>query len=190
MMLYPVFFKLEGRCVSLVGGGKLAAEKLRGLNGTGASIRVISPELSDETRYWIEKLNCRWIAAKFEACMLSGSCLVIAATDDEFVNREVQTAAQNRNIPVNVADSNNLCDWYNGSVISRGDFQLAFSSNGKSPAYLSWMREQLDLLIPEDENEFVATLGDIREKMKVFGLSSSQRSAWFREKFDELQKML
>lgn len=189
-MLYPVFFKLEGRCVSLVGGGKLAAEKLRGMNGTGASIKVIAPELSDETRYWIEKLNCRWLAGEFEACMLTGSCLVIAATDDMFVNREVRTAAQNRGIPVNVADTNELCDWFNGSVISRGDFLMAFSSNGKSPAYLSWMREQVDRLFPSDEDDFIATLGDIREKMKILGLSPAERSAWFREKFDELQKNL
>lgn len=189
-MLYPVFFKLEGRCVSLIGGGKLAAEKLRGLNGTGALIKIIAPELSDETRFWMEKLHCRWIAGNFEPCMLTGSCLVIAATDDEFVNKEVRVAAQTRGIPVNVADRNELCDWYNGSVVSRGDFLLAFSSNGKSPAYLSWMREQLDTLIPSDEDEFIAELGEIREKMKIFGLTPAQRSAWFREKFTELQKSL
>lgn len=186
-MLYPIFYKLENRLVVLVGGGKLAIEKLTGLQHTRARILVISPEIHPHALELCLQLKGIWLKESFNGSFPDETTLVIAATDDPVVNEQVYKEARRSKIPVNVADQPDLCDWYNGAVIHRGSFTLALSSGGESPSLLKWLRVELDQQIPRDEAVFLDALKSIRKQMKEWGWSPAQRADWFTARFNELK---
>lgn len=187
-MLYPIFYKLEGRLVVLVGGGKLAIEKLNGLSGTCARLLVICPDIHPEALDLCLKLKGIWNKESFNGHFPDETTLVIAATDDPVVNGQVFQEARRKKIPVNVADQPDLCDWYNGAVIRRGSFTLALSSSGDAPSLLKWIRKELDEQIPPDETVFLESLKMIRDQMKEKGWTPGQRAEWFTARFEELKK--
>ena len=138
MSLLPIFLKLDGRQCLVVGAGTVALDKIRTLLGlglnTGLRLRVVAPEGRAEVRALAAEGKLEWIPRAFVPSNLDGSFIVIAATDVPAVNAEVYRSAVARGIPSNSVDDIPNCDFFFGSVVSRGKLQIAISTAGESPA--------------------------------------------------------
>src|SRR5246127_514160 len=144
MSLLPIFVKLRNRLVVVVGGGAIAEGKLEGLFAAEARGRVIAPQVTSAIAQWIAQGKVEWKAKTFAAEDLDGAYLVIAATSAPGVNEAVFSEADARGILCNAVDDIEHCHFYYGSVVQRGDLQIAISTNGKSPALAQRLRSQLE----------------------------------------------
>lgn len=157
--LYPVFLKLTGLPVVVVGGGPVAAQKLDGLLAAGARVTVIAPVTIDEVRNRATVIERAFVPAD-----LDGARWVVAAATPE-VNREVAAAAAARGLFVNAVDDPEVASAYLGGVIRRGDVEIAISTGGIAPALAGLLREALDALLPHDLDAWVE-------------LAVSERAGW------------
>lgn len=174
MGLYPVFLNLKDQRVLVVGGGRVAARKVRSLLLTGAKIELVSKTLEPHLQELVQGSRISYIGSDFEASMLEGVCLVIAATDDQRLNEYISGLCKQRGIWVNVVDSPDLCSFQVPSVIRRGDLTIAISTGGKSPALARFLRELIEQAIPEGIEVLLEVLGMIRERVLALNLGSQK----------------
>ena len=149
--LYPLFLKLEGRRVLVVGGGIVAQRKVRDLVRAGAQVDVIAPKASSGVRRLATEGTVTWQARSFVPSDAEGAWLVVAAADDPAVQRGVaEAAAAQRTFFVAVDDPPNSSA-YSASIVRRGPFILAISSGGATPALTRLLREILEQVLPDEE---------------------------------------
>ncbi len=175
--LFPVFLKLEVLKTLVVGGGAVGLEKLSAIlrNSPLADVMLVAPEIDKEIEAFTHrhpKLVLQQRAFREED--LDGRDLVLVATDDAALNREVRHLAKSRKILTNVADTPLLCDFYLGSIVQKGSLKLGISTNGKSPTVAKRVKEVLNETFPDEIEDLLtnitqirATLtGDLAEKVK------------------------
>jgi uroporphyrin-III C-methyltransferase len=165
MSLLPIFLKLEGRCCLLVGAGHVALDKIGSLLATGVQLRVIAPEALPDVRRLAEEGRIEWIQREFAPDDIDGNSLVIAATDVPDVNAAVYREAVERGILANSVDDIPNCDFFFGSVVSRGSLQVAISTGGESPAVAQRLRREIDAQLPEDLGPWLENLGQLRREV-------------------------
>jgi siroheme synthase-like protein len=146
---YPVFLDLRGRLVVVVGGGRVAEEKTRGLLAAGARVRLVSPELETGLAALVASacdaaLALEHRARDFEAGDLDGAALVFAERLGAEAEHRIFAAAEARQLFVNVQDRVPLCTFIAASVVRRGDLQIAISTSGSAPALAVRLREKLE----------------------------------------------
>jgi precorrin-2 dehydrogenase/sirohydrochlorin ferrochelatase len=166
MSLYPMFLKLEGRRVLVVGGGKIAAEKIYAVLRSATDVTVIAPSVVESIRHWAEQGQVRHLAQEYRRGMARGYFLVIAATDSESVNRAVYDEASRSGALVNAVDDPDYCSFYAPSVVSRGDFQIAISTGGASPALAQQVRKELEQTYGPEYGPWTAWLGRMRALLR------------------------
>ena len=183
--LYPIFVKLDQIQTLLVGAGDVGHEKLTALlrSDPEAHITVVSDEVTDAfAELALHAPNVKVIRRKFFISDLTGKDLVIAATNNRSVNEKIRIEARKRRILTNVADTPDLCDFYLGSVVQKGDLKIGISTNGKSPTFAKRFREYLEEALPDNIQDLVDNLntfrnnlkGDFQEKVKALNeLTSS-----------------
>lgn len=167
--LFPIFLKAHVLNIAIVGAGNVGLEKLFFMlkSSPNAQVRLIAREVSDEVMELIEgKTNIELRKKSFEPADLDGIQIVIAATDDRETNSAIRDIAKGRNVIVNVADTPDLCDFYLGSIVTKGDLKLAISTNGKSPTFAKRFREVLEESLPESVPEMLVNLRKIRDSLK------------------------
>src|SRR5580692_11378877 len=177
MSLLPIFLKLEGRQCLLVGAGTVALEKIGSLLKTDLRLRVVAPEARAEVKELAAEGKIEWVQRKFEAADLDGNFIVIAATDVPEVNATVYREALARGIPCNSVDDIPNCDFFFGSVVSRGDLQIAISTAGESPAVAQRLRREIDAQLPEDVGEWLRNLGELRREVLEIHPRGDERKA-------------
>jgi uroporphyrin-III C-methyltransferase / precorrin-2 dehydrogenase / sirohydrochlorin ferrochelatase len=150
--LYPVFLRLAGLPVVIVGGGAVAAGKLDGLVDAGARVTVIAPAICAAIRARGPAIAL--VERGFVASDLDGARWVVAAATPE-VNREVAAAAAARGLLVNAVDDVASASAYLGAVVRRGPVVLAISTGGLAPALAGLVREALAALLPDDIERWV-----------------------------------
>jgi uroporphyrin-III C-methyltransferase len=128
-------------------------------------LRVIAPDARQEVRQLAAEGKVEWIERRFELSDLDGNYLVIAATDSPEVNATVYRVAVERGILCNSVDDIPNCDFFFGSVVRRGDLQIAISTAGESPAFAQHLRREIDKLLPEDLGPWLENLGQIRREI-------------------------
>ena len=165
MNLLPIFLKLEDRPCLLVGAGNVALEKIGSLLRTGLALRVIAPEARPEIRQLHREGRLKWINRSFEPSDLDGNLLVIAATNNPAVNRSIYLGALERDILCNSVDDIPNCDFFFGSVVHRGDLQIAISTAGNSPAVAQRLRREIDEQLPKDLGAWLDALGQLRREI-------------------------
>ncbi len=163
--LLPIFLKLDGRPALLVGAGTVALEKVGSLLKTGVKLRVIAPRVHPEIRQLAADGKSELIEREFEPSDLDGNFIVIAATDAPAVNATVYREAVARGIACNSVDDIPNCDFFFGSVVSRGDLQIAISTAGESPAVAQRLRREIDEQLPQDLGPWLAQLGALRREV-------------------------
>ena len=167
MFLFPAFLKLTNRRVLVVGGGAIAAQKIPGLLEAGAEVRVVSPKLAPQLTDWVRNQQITWSPKPFEADDLDNVFLVIAATSLPDLNAQVYREADQRNILCNAVDDIDHCHFYYGSIVQRGDLQIAISTNGKSPALAQRLRKELEQQFGPEYATWLDWLGAARETLRA-----------------------
>ncbi len=165
MNLLPIFLNLDGRPALLVGAGTVALEKISSLLKTGVKLRVVAPHARSEVRQLAAENKLEFVEREFRPSDLDGNFLVIAATNVPEVNAAVYQAALERSIPCNSVDDIPNCDFFFGSVVSRGDLQIAISTAGESPAVAQRLRREIDEQLPQDLGSWLAKLGELRREV-------------------------
>jgi precorrin-2 dehydrogenase/sirohydrochlorin ferrochelatase len=167
--LFPIFLKLESLEALIVGGGHVGYEKLSSIlkNSPSASVTLVARTIQDPIRELANshpgvKLQER----NFKLWDLWDKDIVLLATDNRSLHETIRNFARTKRILVNVADTPDLCDFYLGSVVTRGNLKIGVSTNGKSPTISKRMREYLEEAIPEDTNELLENMHKIRDKIK------------------------
>ncbi|MBI3099857.1 MAG: bifunctional precorrin-2 dehydrogenase/sirohydrochlorin ferrochelatase [Planctomycetes bacterium] len=149
--LFPVFLKLAGRKVAVVGGGPVALQKIRALLEAGACVTVIAPRIVPA----IAALDVVLQGRRFAPVDLDGVWYVVAAAPPE-VNREVRRAADERRIFVNAVDDPETATAYAGAVLRKGGVTVAVSTSGHAPALAGLVRDGLDSILPDEIAEWAA----------------------------------
>jgi uroporphyrin-III C-methyltransferase len=165
MSMLPIFLKLDGRRCLLVGAGNVALDKVGSLLKTGLRLRVVAPEARPEIQQLALDGKLEWIQRAFEPADLDGNFLVVTATDSPDVNALVYRGSVERGILCNSVDDIPNCDFYFGSIVSRGDLQIAISTAGQSPAFAQHLRREIDEQLPEDLGPWLESLGQLRREV-------------------------
>lgn len=167
--LYPIFLKVHELNVLLVGGGFVATEKLEFLLKSSplAQVTVVSREFRPEFLEVASKAeNVTLIQDLYHEKYLGGKHIVIGATDNKAVNRQIRDEAKERFLLVNIADTPELCDFYLGGIVTKGNLKIAISTNGKSPTTAKRLRQLLEELLPEEIDDLLENLNAYRATLK------------------------
>ena len=168
--LYPVFMKLDRLRLLIVGGGQVAIEKLHFLlkSSPDANVTLMAPEIHQDIIELFTKTeyHISLIKRPFDSSVLRNYDLVIAATNIAELNKSIHTAAKSHKIIVNVADTPDLCDFYMGSIVTRGNLKVAISTNGTSPTFAKRFRQWLEQNLPEEVEELLPNLKKIRDNLQ------------------------
>lgn len=176
--LFPVFVKLNELHTLVIGAGPVGLEKLTALlnNSRHARITVVAETVIDEVRKFAAGFPTVNILQKsFEPGDLEGINFVIAATNNNVLNAEIKLEANKRGLLVNVADKPELCDFYLGSVVQKGDLKIAISTNGKSPTIAKRLKEVLTESLPNSLNITLKQMQILRNMLKGDFSSKVQR---------------
>ncbi len=181
MDFLPIFANVRGKPCLLVGGGGVATRKADVLLQAGAKLRVVAPEIADDLK---SAQGVEAITARFMPEHLDGMKLVIAATNDRAVNKQVSELAQARNIPVNVVDDPELCSFIMPAILDRSPLMVAFSSGGASPVLTRMMRGKLETVIPQNYSRLAAFAERFREEVKTHVTNPAKRRIFWESVFE------
>ena len=165
MRYYPVHLDIENRNCLVVGGGGVGTRKVITLINCGAVVTVVSPVVSQEL---LELASSRAIKLKersYQSADLEGMFLVIGATSDEKLNRQISNDADRLNTLCNIADRPEVCNFILPSIVQRSDLVITISTSGKSPALAKKLRKKLESQFGEEYGVFVQLMGAIRKKL-------------------------
>jgi precorrin-2 dehydrogenase len=160
---YPVNLDLAGRRVLVVGGGRVAAQKVAGLRRAGAVVTVVAPAVVPELA---ADDAVRWHRRAYRRGEVASYRLAITATDDPTVNAQVARDGDAANVLVNSVDDPANCAFILPSVVTRGDLQITVSTNGRSPAMSKWARRQLEQIFTDTHARLLDILSEARDVVR------------------------
>ncbi|WP_426153242.1 siroheme synthase CysG [Pseudomonas sp. DC3000-4b1] len=183
MNFLPLFHKLTGRPVLVVGGGEIALRKSRLLTDAGARLRVVAPQVDAQLAALVEHGGGEVFERGYTAADLDGCAVVIAATDDAPLNAQVSADAQARCVPVNVVDAPALCTVIFPAIVDRSPLVVAVSSGGDAPVLARLIRARLEAWIPAAYGELAKLAAGFRDRVKQRFPNVNQRRAFWEEVF-------
>lgn len=170
MPLFPVFLKLEGRRVLVVGGGRVAAGKLRALLDARADVAVVAPDVCAE----VLEAGVRVERRRFVPQDVDGVAFVVAAAPPD-VNRDVARAADRRGVFVNAVDDMASANAYAPAIVRRAGVTLAISTDGAAPALAGLVREALEAVLPDDLDRWMECAAEARKDWLARGVPMQER---------------
>lgn len=180
MNFFPLFLRLHNRCVLVVGGGEVAARKVRLLLKAGAKVQVVALDLNDEVQALVHAKSVQWLAKSFSPEHIAAAWLVIAATDDAALNREIAAHADHAKVFVNVVDAPEPSSAITPAIVDRNPLLIAIGSMGAAPVLARRTREKLESLIPAGYGRLAAFMGEQREVLKDKLPQIARRALWER----------
>jgi precorrin-2 dehydrogenase / sirohydrochlorin ferrochelatase len=184
MSYYPIVIQLEGMTALVVGGGGVARRKVAILLEFGANISIVSRGLTHELARLVDNGDIRFLGEEMEDRFFDDVSLVIAATDDPALNRQVSDGARSRGLLVNAVDQPADCTFIVPSIVRRGDLLIAVSTSGKSPALSKKIRKRLEAQFGDEYAEFLDLMGGLRQALLTMGLPQQENSRIFHEIVD------
>ena len=167
--LFPIYVKMEQIRTLVVGAGPVGLEKLQAIfrNSPQAQVHVVAERVDEEVRSFLaDKPTALLSSRSFEDGDLNDVGLVILATNNAMLNEHIRQLTTIRSILLNVADKPALCDFYLGSVVQKGNLKVGISTNGKSPTMAKRLKEFLQEVIPDEIDEALTLLQQMREQLK------------------------
>jgi uncharacterized protein len=167
--LFPVFLKLENLSVLIVGGGKVGLEKLSAIlsNSPETNIKIVSIIISEEVRKLaVNYPDIELKESVFLPSDVDDKDVVIIAIDDKKESKRIRDIVKEKKKLVNVADKPELCDFYMGSIVQKGNLKIGISTNGKSPTIAKRLKDLFNELLPEEIDELLDNMEEIRLKLK------------------------
>ena len=191
--LFPVFLKLEQLRLLIVGGGNVGLEKLNAVlhNSPATTIKIVALQINEAIRaIAAHHENISITEGAYHESLLTNIDIVIVAVDDKSLGQQVCTDAHKRGLLVNVADTPELCDFYLGSVVQKGNLKVAVSTNGKSPTIAKRIKEALSEVLPDELDAVLDNMEVIRKKMngnfakKVHDLNQITKVLSLKDKYE------
>lgn len=166
--LYPIFLKAHQLKILIVGGGYVALEKLTFLlkSSPNANVSLVSIDYIPEVLDIIKNKNLDHVAKAYEQSDLDGYLIVVGATNDDAVNKQIYRDAKSKNLLANIADNPPLCDFYMGGIVTKGNLKLAISTNGKSPTMAKRLRQLFEQSLPDNIDKLLINLNEYRKYLK------------------------
>src|SRR5690606_5487566 len=167
--LFPIYVKLHQIKMLLVGAGNVGLEKLEAIlaNSPAAKIHIVATEVSPEVHALVkEKLNIQVSERAFDESDVENVDLIMLATNNTRLNAQIRRIASKHHILLNIADKPALCDFYLGSVVQKDNLKIGISTNGKSPTMAKRLKEFLYDLLPEEIDETLELMGQLRDNLK------------------------
>lgn len=174
MRYFPLFFDTQDRQLLIVGGGEVAARKLSLWRRSEMAITLVSPVLNDELSARQEEFT--WLAQGFSDELVRGKHGVIAATDDEALNRRVAALARQAGAWVNVVDDPESCTVITPAIVDRSPMVVAIGSEGAAPVLVKELRRRIESLLPESLGALARFMGQARYLIPL----KERRSVWER----------
>ena len=166
--LYPIFLKPDKLNILIIGGGNVGLEKLGFLlkSSPDANVEVISIDFLDEVLDLAYQHKVKLTQRAFRKKDLKNRSIIISATNNRSKNLKIYQLAKKKNILINVADTPDLCDFYLGGIVTKGNVKVAISTNGKSPTTAKRLRQFFEEVIPENVDDLVQNLNTYRKTIK------------------------
>lgn len=181
MSLLPLFVDIQDKPCLLVGGGKIAARKLKMLCKAQAAITVVAPgicdEISDLSSHYRMDINLR----EFRDSDIHEQRLIIAATNDKTLNNTISELAKEKNIFVNVASDFTEGDVVLPSMIDRDPIQIAITTGGASPVLARILRRNLEHCTPAAYGSLANLVEDYRRQVNDFIPEENDRRRFWEE---------
>lgn len=169
MRHFPVNLNIREKKVVVIGGGAVAARKVRDLLEAGANISVIDPKPTAFISRLAAKEKIYLIRRSYRTGDLQGAFLAVASTDRREVNLQIQREAAKKRILLNVVDQPEFCSFVFPARIRRGEFLVTISTGGASPALSKWARKKLERIFGPEYGHLVSLLGQLRERFRERG---------------------
>lgn len=179
--LYPILLKLENKPVLVIGGGKVAERKVSSLLECEAKVFIISKDLTQGLKKLLDEKKISYLASDFSPEHLNDKFLVIVATNNAKLNKDIAKTVKQRGILVNVVDQPSECNFFVPSILRRGDLIIAISSSGKSPAFSKAIRKELESRYGPEYGIFLDMIGAIRSILISGGYSKERKEKVFKE---------
>ena len=179
---YPANLVVAGRRCVVVGAGRIAARKIRGLLDAEADVVVIAPEAVESIRDAAAEGRLRWEPRGFQPTDLDDAWLAVTATADAVVNQAVFDAGEERRVWTNSADDSTNCSFTLMSIIRRGDLVVTVGTNGRSPALATYLKNHVATEMGPEYETLLDLLSEAREAIRSSGRSSED--ADWRRAFD------
>jgi len=181
MQYLPIFMDIKNKNVLVVGGGEVASRKVDLLLSASAKVTVLSPRLNETLERYRDDAKITAIIDGYNSDYLGDYVMVWVTTDDTLLNKQVWQDCCERNLLVNVADQQELCEFITPSIIDRSPLQIAISSGGASPVLIRYLREKLEALLPETLGLLGAFAGQQRGRVQQqFSTVTERRRFWER----------
>lgn len=155
MSYFPLFVELEGKPIALYGAGRIAARRLRGLLRFGAHVTVTAPEISQEVQELAEQYAAQVtvIRMRYRMGTIPNVMLVLSATDDAQVDRQIYDECREKGIPVNIASDQRLCDFYFPALMEHDGLVVGISSGGTDHGKVKAVSAALREMLAEEEEK-------------------------------------
>jgi precorrin-2 dehydrogenase/sirohydrochlorin ferrochelatase len=181
MSYFPINVDIRDRPCLVVGGGRVALRKVKGLLACEAVVTLISPAVVDELTMLADQGRIRWQARGYQPGDLAGAFLVIAATDDEAVQEQVHAEAEAAGQLINVADVPKWCNFILPATVRQGDLAISISTGGKSPALAKRLRQELEKSFGPEYNLALELMGSLRPVVLALGQPHAKNKIIFEE---------
>ncbi len=165
MSYFPALLNLKNKRVLVIGGGKIASDKIGHLLDFTTDITIIAPAINETTKNYIQKHNLTYHQRAYRYGDIEGFFIVIVAVDNLSIQEAAYKECQERGALCNAVDSVDYCDFIFPSYIKEGDLIIAFSTSGTSPALSKYLRRAIQKLIPKDIKEFLKELKTLRQSL-------------------------
>lgn len=175
MAYYPIMLNITNKKCLVIGGGNVAYRKILSLLEFGGTVTAIAPKFIKDIWELSKNNRIELIDRKYQKKDVQNYNLVIVATNDKMLNKEISKECIDNNIPVNVVDDKELSTFITPSVIRRGDLTISISTNGKSPLLSRRIREMLENVIIEEFGGLISELSSTRDKLKSSSMSLDEK---------------
>lgn len=176
---FPVFMRVEGEAVVIVGGGEEALAKARLIGQSSAHIVIVAAHVEPVLQGWIAENGARHIAEAYRSEHLAGAVLVFAASGDETSDRQVSEDARALNIPVNAVDRPELCDFFTPALVNRAPVAVAIGTEGAGPVLAQMIRARIDQLLSPSLGPLAALAATFREAAeRILPKGNRRRRFW------------
>ena len=165
MAKYPIYIEMSGRRIVVIGAGAVASRKVKVLYEAGADILVVAKQITPEFTERCLGFDINVTEGEYSKAHLADAMIAIAATNDTQLNEQIYADCKELNVLCNVVDVPYLCDFYVPAIVQRGPLQIAIGTDGKSPAYSSKLRKQLESVFTETHGQFVLEMGVMRQQI-------------------------
>ena len=165
MKYYPVHLDINNRNCLVVGGGGVGTRKVKTLLDCGARVTLVSPKVSPQLRDLAASGDIILKERSYQSDDLSNMFLVIGATDDEKLNKQISSDADRLNTLCNIADRPEVCNFILPSIVHRDDLVITISTSGQSPAMAKKLRKSLENQFGKEYGTLLRLMGAIRKKL-------------------------